>query len=90
MIEKILAVQEYRALYTDYIRLLASNDHDYMHWTAMGPRLQKVKEMIEPAVHGYDAKDIFPYNPSLGGLKGFIQKRQRHVDTEIGKGDLVE
>lgn len=90
LIEKVMAVQENRALYRDYIRLLASDEQDYIHWEAMESRLQKAKAMIGPATVGYQAKDKYPYDPNLGELARFIQQRKQQVDAEIGKGDIVD
>lgn len=90
LIEKVLAIAELRDLYRNYIRLLASDQHDFAHWKAMEPRFTKIKHMTEPAIRGYDAKDKYPYNPDIRGLRSFVQQRSRQVGAEIGEGDIVE
>lgn len=90
LIEKVLAIQELRALYRDYVRLLASDQRNFLHPNSMEPYLRKQKELIRPAVQGYEAKDDYPYSGSLDELTYFVQERQRQVSREFGKGDILD
>ena len=84
LMDRVLAYSEFRQQYEGYIRALYDPDEDVLHIGDALSRLEDMREVVEPHVDGYDARDEVPYQRSHAEILNFIQDRTTKARSEVG------
>jgi hypothetical protein len=84
LMDRVLAYGKFREQYEGYIRALYDPDEDVLHIGDAIGRLEHMREVVEPHVDGYDARDEVPYQRSHAEILNFIQDRTTKARSEVG------
>lgn len=84
LVEKVLAIPEFRTNYHQYIRLLFAADQQFLRWEVVNTRMQELQSTIAAHTSGYEIGDSYPYSSDLSGFQDFLNNRQLIAEYEVG------